>query len=246
MFKIQVPENNINYSLFEKYLARSLSFAVTGLTTLLRLLLITKIRKITEKKIIFITSTEQNALKYQNDLQKAFNTFAEIMPFQNISMYESVSPNLYDYAEQIRIMNEQPDIVIAPVKVFLEKFPNKKFFIKNSITLNIGEELDLKKITQKFVDLGYKRSTMVSDIGEFSIRGDIIDFYPIDKHPVRIELWGDEIVDIRYFDNETQKSIEKLKTTTISPMYKFLINDVASSLWEKLLLLMKISAILKE
>lgn len=49
---------------------------------------------------------------------------------------------------------------------------------------------------------------MVSDIGEFSIRGDIIDFYSLDKHPTRIELWGDEIVDIRYFNNETQKSIE--------------------------------------
>ena len=66
---------------------------------------------------------------------------------------------------------------------------------------------------------------MVSDIGEFSIRGDIVDFYSLDKHPVRIELWGDEIVDIRYFNNETQKSIEKLKSAEILPMYKFCVSQ---------------------
>ena len=225
MFKIKIPENNINYSLFEKLLVKRTSFSVTGLTTLLRLLLISKIKKITEKKILFITSTEQNALKYQNDLQKAYGEDAEIFPFQNISMYEGVSPNLYDYAEQVRILTEQPQIVISPVKALLEKFPDKNFYNNNLTNLKIGDEINLKEITQKFVDLGYKRSTMVSDIGEFSIRGDIIDFYSLDKHPTRIELWGDEIVDIRYFNNETQKSVEKLKTAKILPIYKFVLES---------------------
>ena len=223
MFKINAPENNENYSLFEHYLTKSFSFAVTGLTTLLRLLLITKIKKITDKKILVITSTEQNALKYQNDLIKAFSEKSELIPFQNISMYEAVSPNLYDYAEQVRILTEKPDIVIAPVKTLLEKFPTQKFYDENSVEIKIGEEIDVKDIAQKFVDLGYKRSTMVSDIGEFSIRGDIIDFYTLDKFPVRIELWGDEIVDIRYFNNETQKSVEKIKSAKIMPMYKFVL-----------------------
>ena len=223
MFKITIPENNENYALFERFLAKSFSFAATGLTTILRLLLVTKIRKITDKKILFITSNEQNALKYQNDLQKAFGVKSEILPFQNISMYETVSPNRYDYAEQYRVLTEKPDIVIAPVKALLEKFPQENFYKKNSTTLNVGDEINTKDLAQKFVDLGYKHSTMVSDIGEFSIRGDIVDFYSLDKHPVRIELWGDEIVDIRYFNNETQKSIEKLKSAEILPMYKFCV-----------------------
>lgn len=223
MFKINAPENNENYALFENYLAKKFSFAITGLTTILRLLLVTKIRKITDKKILFVTSNEQNALRYQNDLEKAFGVKSELLPFQNISMYETVSPNRYDYAEQYRILTEKPDIVIAPVKALLEKFPTKGFYKNNSTTIKIGDEIDTKDLAQKFVNLGYKHSTMVSDIGEFSIRGDIVDFYSLDKHPVRIELWGDEIVDIRYFNNETQKSIEKLKSTEILPMYKFCV-----------------------
>lgn len=234
MFKINAPENNENYALFERFLAKSFSFAATGLTTILRLLLITKIRKITDKKVLFVTSTEQNALRYQNDLLKAFGEKSDLLPFQNISMYETVSPNRYDYAEQYRILNEKPDIVIAPVKTILEKFPDENFYKNNSTILKVGDEVDTKILAQKFVDFGYKHSTMVSDIGEFSIRGDIIDFYSLDKHPVRIELWGDEIVDIRYFNNETQKSIEKLKSTEIFPMYKFTLSDVSDDLWQKL------------
>ena len=225
MFNIIAPKNDENYALFEHYLTKSFSFAVTGLTTLLRLLLIKKIQKITEKKVLVITATEQNALKYQNDLKKAFGVNADLIPFQNISMYESVSPNRYDYAEQVRVLTEKPEVVIAPVKALLEKFPTQKFYEENSITVKVGNEIDLKKLIQQFVDLGYKRSTMVSDIGEFSVRGDIIDFFSLDKNAVRIELWGDEIVDIRYFNNESQKSIEKIKSAKIMPMYKFTLKN---------------------
>lgn len=225
MFNIIAPKNDENYALFEHYLTKSFSFAVTGLTTLLRLLLIQKIQKITEKKVLVITATEQNALRYQNDLKKAFGVNADLIPFQNISMYESVSPNRYDYAEQVRVLTEKPEVVIAPVKALLEKFPKQKFYEENSVTVKVGDEIDLKKLIQQFVDLGYKRSTMVSDIGEFSVRGDIIDFFSLDKNAVRIELWGDEIVDIRYFNNENQKSIEKIKSAKIMPMYKFTLKN---------------------
>ena len=232
MFKIGSPENNENYFLFERYVKKSVSFAVTGLTTLLRLLLVQKIRKISDKKVLFVTSTEQNALRYQNDLYKTFGIQASLIPFQNISMYETVQPNRYDYADQVRILLEKPEVVICPVKTLLEKFPNQTFFEKNTIHLNVGDEVDTKDFSQKLVNLGYKRSTMVSDIGEFSVRGDIIDVFSLDKNAVRIELWGDEIVDIRYFDNETQKSIEKLKSVNIMPMYKFILPERPSDIFK--------------
>ena len=214
--------DNENYSQFQYLVKSRYSFAVTGLIAILRLFLLKQAAKISKKKVLFITTTEQNALKYQNDLRRAFDVEAELLPFQNISMYETVAPNVYEYAEQIRILREKPEIVIAPVKVMLEKFPNEKFFEQNAIKLHVGDEINIKKIGENLVQLGYKRSTMVSDIGEFSIRGDIIDIYSLDKKPVRIELWGDEVVDLRYFDNETQKSIEKIKEFEILPIHKFL------------------------
>ncbi len=217
--------DNESFELFSHNVKSGIPFAVTGLVTLLRLFLVDKTHKITKKKVLFVTSSEQNALKYQNDLMKAYGAPSQILPFQNISMYETVISNKYDYSDQIKVLLEKPDIVIAPVKVLLEKFPTKEFIEKNSIHLKLGDEINQKEFAQKLVTLGYKRSTMVSDITEFSIRGDIIDVFSLDKKPVRIELWGDEIVDLRYFDNETQKSIEKIKEVTILPAYKFIAED---------------------
>lgn len=216
--------DNKNFSRMKRSLAASKSFAITGLTSFLRLLLIKKIKEISGKKILFITSSEQNALKYQNDLKNAFDIETEMFPFQSVSMYESVCANLYDYSKQIELLNSDKDLII-PVKALLEKFPDKAFFKKNSITLKIGKEINIQDLAQNLVNLGYKRSTMVTDIGEFSIRGDIIDVFSLSQNPFRIELWGDEIVDLRIFSNETQKSIEKAKEIMIMPIYKFVLND---------------------
>lgn len=214
-------ENNKNLLKFKRNLSASKSFVITGLTSFLRLLLVQKISDISGGRILFVVASEQNALKYQNDLKTAFDIDAEVLPYQNVSLYESVSPNLYDYAKQIEILNSDAKVIIAPVKALLEKFPSKEFFKENSIKLKVGDEIDIKNLSQNLVDLGYKRSTMVSDISEFSVRGDIIDIFSLGEHPVRIELWGDEIVDLRYFNNETQKSIGKVGECLIKPIYKF-------------------------
>lgn len=217
-------ENDKNLLRLKRNLLSSKSFTITGLTTFLRLLLVNKIIELTGKKLLFVTSSEQNALKYQNDLKTAFDVDADIFPYQNVSLYETVSPNLYDYSKQLEILNSNPNIVIAPVKALLEKFPDSKFFEENSLKIKVGDEIDTKDFAQKLVNLGYKRSTMVSDISEFSARGDIIDVFSLDEHPIRIELWGDEVVDLRYFSNETQKSVAKAIECIIKPIYKFLVN----------------------
>ena len=207
---------------------KSKSFTLTGLTTFSRLLLLKYIQKLSGKKILFVTSTEQSALKYASDLGRLFELDSRTIPYQNISPYEVVTGNLYDYEKQVKILLSEPDIVIAPVKVLLEKFPNKEFFEKNSFTLKVGDSISQQDLLAKLIKLGYKRSTMVSDIGEFSIRGDISDIYTLEDNAARIEFWGDEIVDIRYFDNETQKSIEKgIKEVKIEPLYKFILPEKA-------------------
>ncbi len=222
MFEINTDDIRENYDQFRQKIKDSRSFAVTGLTSVLRIFFLSKIRTYSKKKVLFVTASEQDALKYQSDLESIFGLKSAVLPFQNISMYETVSPNLYDYAEQVKILTDKPDIVICPVKTLLEKFPNSHFFRKNSFKIKVGDSIDLKKLARRLIDLGYKKSTMVSDLSEFSIRGDIADIYSLSENPVRIELWGDEVVDIRYFDNETQKSVEKVKETTIFPVYKFI------------------------
>lgn len=216
-------ENSIFFDNFLRNVKKQKSFTITGLTTFSRLLLTKYIKKISNKKILFITSTEQNGLKYKSDLETLFDLKSEFLPYQNVSVYETISGNLYDYQRQLEILLNKPEIVIAPIKVFYEKFPDENFYKDNVLKLEIGESISQTELLKKLITLGYKRATMVSDIGEFSIRGDIADIYSLDENPIRIEFWGDEIVDIRYFNNETQKSIEKIKVAKIIPIYKFIL-----------------------
>lgn len=208
-----------------KYIVAQKPFVATGLTAFLKLILLKQVKYKSNSKILFITASEQSALKYKNDLMKIFNLESKIFPYQDISMYEGISPNLYNYATQIDLLKNQPELLILPVKSLLEKFPTREFLDKNTITLKIGDEIDTLKLAQSLIDLGYKRATMVNDISEFSVRGDIVDVFSLNQNPIRIELWGDEIVDLRYFNNETQKSIEKTNSVEISPIYKFTIKN---------------------
>ena len=111
-------------SSFSDHLIRNIkkqkSFTLTGLTTFSRLLLLDFICKLSGKKVLFVTPTEQAALKYSADLERLFERSAETIPYQNISPYEVVVGNLYDYAKQIDTLEAQPDLVFAPVKVLLE------------------------------------------------------------------------------------------------------------------------------
>lgn len=213
------------YSSFVKNIQSGKSFTLSGLTSFSRIWLTKYIREFSKRKILFITSDEQSALKYCADLEQIFELKSQILPYSSISPYETLQANLYDYQKQISALFSKPDILIMPVKTLCEKFPKKSFFDKNSFTLKIGQSISQKELLQKLLNLGYRRTTMVSDLGEFSIRGDISDIYSLNDMPVRIEFWGDEIVDIRFFDNETQKSVEKIKEINILPLYKFIKGD---------------------
>lgn len=223
---------------FEKYTTKGCSFTLTGLNSFSRLLMLgriaggsfegdsgfgAKLGSSRSKKILFITSSEQKCLKYQRDLDTMFGLGSKIFEYQDVSPYEGVLNNLYKYAHQVEILTnlENAQIILAPVKSLLEKFPTRKFFEDNSIKIKKDEDIDIAKISKKLVEMGFKRTTMVTDIGEFSIRGDIIDVFTLAKKPVRIELWGDNVVDIRLFDNITQRSFEKLESVEILPIHKF-------------------------
>ena len=171
--------------------------------------------------------TEQNALKFQNDLKNLFEIEALIFPYQDGSIYDTNSKNLYKYAKQIQILKniQKEKIVIVPQKALFEKFTDFSFFKEKDILIKKDEDIDVKKLSETLVKYGYKRKTLVADVGEFSIRGDIIDIFSLNENPYRIELWGDTVVDIRTFDNSTQRSISKLNEITISPIYKFVLNE---------------------
>ncbi len=221
---------NLNCEYSEKITAlinKKSSFVLSGLTNCAKLIILSQLLIKNNKKIVFITETEQSALKYRSDLRCLFNIEADIFPYQDGSIYDTNSKNLYKYAKQIQILSnqEKEQVIILPSKALFERFPDREYFSANDITININDEINTSQLAEKLIKMGYKRKTLAADIGEFSLRGDILDVFPLSEYPVRIELWGDTVTDIRIFDNSTQKSIKKTEKAVLQPVYKFILNE---------------------
>ncbi len=104
---------------------------------------------------------------------------------------------------------ELPPLIVASARAFLQKTLPKRRFMTSTRVLRVGQIIELEKLIEMWQGIGYESASVVEAAGQFSRRGGIIDIFPIaTPFPVRIELFGDEIDTIRYFDPATQRSIE--------------------------------------
>lgn len=124
-------------------------------------------------------------------------------------------------AQRIEALNywskNHKGIMIVPMAGLRKILPPASHWIKYQLSLKIGDELREDQL-KKFVQIGYTRAEMVSTPGEFSVRGGIIDIYPLtEADPIRIELFDTEVDSIRTFSLEDQRSKEKLTEVSIGP-----------------------------
>ncbi|NUM56409.1 MAG: transcription-repair coupling factor [Candidatus Hydrogenedentes bacterium] len=116
-----------------------------------------------------------------------------------------------------RSMNE-PIRMVAPARSLLQYVVKRDALSAQTVTLAVGEEHDLEDLVARLSEMGYDRELMVEQRGQTSVRGGILDVFPISGElPYRIEFFGDEIESIRRFEPETQRSIGHEKSVTIPP-----------------------------
>ncbi len=108
--------------------------------------------------------------------------------------------------------------IVLPVAALMDFVTKKELLNAQLLSLRIEEEHEFEDIKRTLVMLGYERCAEVEQAGQFAFRGDLLDIWILtEDHPVRIEFWGDEIDNMRYFDAESQRSIEELEEITVFP-----------------------------
>ncbi len=117
------------------------------------------------------------------------------------------------------LSSKDEKIVICPINSFLKKLPDYKKFKDLSINIKANDIVDRNDLISKLLKIGYKRDTVVTNTGEFSVRGFVIDIFPINEdHPIRIEFFDNEVEAIKYFDEFTQLSICEINDIVIKPI----------------------------
>lgn len=125
-----------------------------------------------------------------------------------------------------RLSLNEPSVIVTTIEGLMDKLPPLVEFSKNKINISKGGSLDIKRFSKTLTTLGYENVTMVETPGQFSVRGGIVDIYPLTEEcPYRVELWGDDIESIRSFDVESQRSIEELRDICIYPSSEMILTD---------------------
>ena len=116
------------------------------------------------------------------------------------------------------LMEDERGVVVTTLDGLMDHLLPLDFFRAQALTVECGQDLDLEEWREKLVALGYERLPQVDGMGQFSIRGGILDIFPLtEEMPVRIELWDTEVDSIRTFDLESQRSVEQMDRVTIYP-----------------------------
>ncbi|WP_026678111.1 transcription-repair coupling factor [Fictibacillus gelatini] len=204
---------------------------VAGLSGSARTLLIASLYEHTNQPQLVITHNLYQAQKLYDDLCSLLpENEVYLYPVNDVISSEMAiaSPELKGQRLEVLnfLLNTKKGVIIAPVAGVRRYLPPVDRWEKSQLAFSIGMEVDLDHVLKTLVAIGYDRVGMVSSPGEFSVRGGIIDIYPLtEKLPVRIELFDTEVDSIRYFEADTQRSEEKITEITIGPAEELLLYE---------------------
>jgi transcription-repair coupling factor (superfamily II helicase) len=186
------------------------------------------------KYMLIVTSDEAKARKMCDDAS-FFNKEAIYYPAKDAIFYSADVHGNQITGERLRcisrIINHSSTgegvlTVVTTMDGIADRLIPVERFKEAVITLDYSSEIDTERLAKKLVSMGFVRTGMVENKGEFAIRGGIIDIFSYtDEAPVRIELWDTEVDSIRMFDVESQRSIERLQSYSIFPATEYIFTE---------------------
>jgi len=144
----------------------------------------------------------------------------ECLPYEHLSPHQEVG------SERIRILSQLPGmkrgILLVQTDTLLQYLPPVDYIYKHSFVISVGQNIDFEEFRLRLMDSNYAVVDLVISPGEFASRGGLIDVFPVGaKLPFRLEFFDDEIDSIRFFDPDTQRTIDKVEEIEIRPAREF-------------------------
>ena len=206
---IQIPEQKIHLN---GLVGSSISFVLQALF------------KKTESPFLVLLNDKEEAAYYLNDLEQLigdqdvlFYPGSYRRPYQ---IEETDNANVLLRAEVLNRINsrKKPAVIVSYPEALFEKVVTKKELDKNTLKVAVGDKISIEFINEVLFEYEFKRVDFITEPGEFSVRGGIIDVFSFSNdNPYRIEFFGNEVDSIRTFNVETQLSIERQKKIAIIP-----------------------------
>ena len=172
-----------------------------------------------DKSICLLVKDNNEAIYVNNELSLLMESekilvFPEndILPYDHFSIPEQITKERF----KIINANQNKHILVTSIKNLFDLYPRKENF-QSMGEFSIGKKISLANLLKVVESLNYMKKANVEKINEYSVRGGIIDIYtPLYSNPLRIEIFDDILESIRFFDVDTQLSIDKIKSFSLS------------------------------
>ncbi|HUS05997.1 MAG TPA: transcription-repair coupling factor [Bryobacteraceae bacterium] len=144
----------------------------------------------------------------------------DVLPSQNLSPHSEISEQRA--IGLWRLATRTVPITITPVASALLRTENREFYRQLALSLRVGDEISLDDLTAHIESIGYEKREPVEMVGEYSVRGGILDVFPAEaEKPVRVEFFGDLVESMRRFDAESQRSVLQVSDISLLPLIEF-------------------------
>ena len=182
-----------------------------------------------EAKVKLIVTFDELRAKQLLEGYSFFEDNVLYYPARDLLFYQSDIHSNAMTRERLSVVQallQQEDVtVVTTIDALMNKVPPLESYEKGIFSIGAEDTIDLQEMRRRLVMLGYEAVTQVEHPGEFAVRGGIADIFPLtEEHPIRIELWGDEVDSLRYFDVVTQKSIDTVDKVTLYPAMELVLS----------------------
>ncbi|MCU1288356.1 MAG: Transcription-repair coupling factor [Acidobacteria bacterium] len=213
--------------------------SVSGLTSIsAKAFILSELQRQVKKTLVVVADSNKDLENWECDLdfwhEKLLKNKTKsnldhpilILPSFETDIYSGVSPHAETLEKRAlalwSLSFTQPKFLIASAKSLITRTTSPREIKNLGAILKLDEDYAPEDLIEKLIAVGYVREEPIKNIGEFSVRGGILDVWsPTAEMPVRIEFFGDTVDSIREFDPETQLSVGQLKTISIAPMREF-------------------------
>ncbi len=182
--------------------------------------------------VLFVTSDSASAQRCRRALatwlgEERVSLFPvlEVLPYEVVAQISEAGP---ERVRALYSLTRPGQVIVVPATALPRRLVPPPAFWEGCFTLASQEQVALEQLSRRLVESGYRRVDLVQMNGEFSVRGGIVDiFSPAHTRPVRIELFGDEIDNVRFFSPDDQRSLDVVDQATIIPAREFIVTPAA-------------------
>jgi len=173
---------------------------------------------------VLVAGTPGGAERLLGDLRELGGELHPVhFPQRESLPHEDSDPHVEITARRVdalaALLGGRTDLVVTTARALAERTPLPARSEEISLLLEVGSEAGRERLAARLGQMGFERVHTVSELGEFAVRGGILDLFPFGSEgPLRLELWGDEIASIRRFDPLSQRSVESLSRVEVLPV----------------------------